>query len=447
MIRCRFLAMLSCLAVVLSWGAPSLLLAQGKSGQEAVAREPEPKEALPAEPKAAQIDWQEIAKNLTFLAQFDANYSLSDRKGADTLSGFGLSTVMAPGYRINENAVLLLIYSGRYYKKREFYSDLIGPRERTELQSHTFTPMYNYDFGKGFRYSVTPSLFYTKTYNKDVAGGGWGDGLYNYNDMGLGVDFKMRRLGFGGADGFMKLGLQYYDREYPNYYSLLDLATGIGVEEDERDYRGILFRAGYSWHNPAGYAWSADYFLLLKDLEDKKVVDSSGVLTSEEQRDHLHGITCRGEYIPTFVLGLKMEMILNVNFNRSNQNYYDGRGTISLADDVFMEGFYDYSTFGITPAVSYRLPAIPLTPSLSYSYQKTGYSGRRAQFRDGSYKDEEQEETQQEVNVGLHYEVHARMSLYARWQHLTVASNNDDESIYSYNHEVDTYYAGFAYRF
>jgi len=69
----------------------------------------------------------------------------------------------------------------------------------------------------------------------------------NYKDVGIGLDFRMAGAGFYGGDGTLSFGTQYYKREYPNYVSLLDLATGIGVEKDEKDYHGILVRAGYYW--------------------------------------------------------------------------------------------------------------------------------------------------------------------------------------------------------
>ncbi len=444
--------MTTCIIALAALGLPSILYGQEPVSLQKIPQESEPKETLPTQPQVATSDWQKIAKKLSFIAQIDAYYSLSDRSGADTLSGFGLASLLAPGYRFNDKSVILLMYDAQYYEKREFYSDLIGPRERTEFQSHTLTPIFNYDYGDESRYSVKPSLFYSRTYNKDVAGGGWGDGLYNYEDIGIGVDWKMRRVGFAGADGAVKLGLQYYTREYPNYESLLDLATGIGIEEDERDYDGILMRTGYSWGDKGGFSWGADYYLLRKALEGKKVVDSNGVLTGEEQRDYLHGLSFSFFYTLETIPALRMAVDLTANLNKSNQNYYDGLGTVDLTDDIFMEGFYDYDAYGIRPTVSYTLPIIPrmpmpITTSISYFYQQTDYSGRRAQASGGTYKDETQEETQNEVTLNVQVDMYRRMSLFLRFQYLKVESNNDNEEVYSYNHKLTTYYAGFKFRY
>jgi predicted porin len=407
----------------------------------------EPGEPLPAGSEAPSNNWQDISERLSFVAQLDAYYSLSEQAGGGSLSGGGLSGVLAPVFRVNDRSTFLLLYNGEYYQRRDYYSDLVGPRERTEFQSHTITPMVKLDFGERSRYSLTPSFFFTWTYNKDVAGGGWDDGLYNYRDKGGGIDFRMKELGFGNADGALKLGLQYYQREYPNFQSLLDLATGIGLERDERDYDGTLARIGYAWGNKTGPAWAADYYLLYKDLEGKKVVDANGVLTDEAQKDYQHGLELRTYYVPAGNPGLRLGLDISGGLYRSNQNYYDGLGTIGLSDDKFMTDFYDYNSYGVRPNLSYTFSALPLTPSFSYAYRKTDFLGRLAQFPNGTYKEEKQEEELNAIEVGLRYDLLKNLSLYTRLQYLKVRSNNDDQTVYSYDHEVTNFYAGLSLRY
>jgi predicted porin len=101
----------------------------------------------------------------------------------------------------------------------------------------------------------------------------------------------------------------------------------------------------------------------------------------------------------------------------------------------------------VRPNLSYTFSAIPLTPSFSYAYQKTDYLGRLAQFPNGTYKDEKQEEERNAIEVGLRYDVRKNLSLYARLQYLEVRSNNDDQTVYSYNHELTNLYAGLSLRY
>ena len=420
------------------------------------AEEPSPKESIAEESPPEEAEppgYRKYTDRLSLIAHFNLFYTLSDRHGSNTIGGGGFSGLLAPTYKFNDKNFLILMYDGTYYKRRDFYSDDVGPRERTEFQRHTITPMFRIDFGEKSRYSITPSFFYTKTYNKDVEGTGWDDGLYNYRDTGGGLDFRMKELGYGGADGTLKLGAQYYKRRYPNYISLLDLASrtlgqsNLGVEKDEKDYHGLLVKAGYDWSKKSGFSWGAGYYLLYKKLDDKKVVGSDGVLTSEEQEDYLHSLDLRFWRTLDVDGGLRVGLDLNYSLNRSNQNYYDGMGTLTLADDVPMNDFYDYNSYRIRPNISYTFALLRLTPSFAYSYQRTDYTDRRAQYSDGTYKSDKQCETQNEISLGLRYDLFEDWSVYARWQHIATRSNNADESVYEYDHTVNNYYVGVSYRY
>jgi hypothetical protein len=307
--------------------------------------------------------------------------------------------------------------------------------------------MMQISFGENNRYSLSPSFFYTRTYNKDVDGGDWGDGLYNYEDVGGGLDFRMRGSGHLGEIGTAKLGVQYYKREYPNFRSLLDLATGIGVEEDERDYRGILAKAGYSRAKSEGFSWGADYYLLYKDLVDKKVVNENGVLTDEEQRDYAHNVDLVFWFVPQSARGLRLGIDLNGHYYESNQNYYDARGTLTFEDDLFLPDFYDFWAYRVRPNLSYRFQGIPLTVTLSYSFGWLKYTERLAQDEAGGYKDDEQWEREHLVTFGLRYALTPSVSLYTHYRYLEVESNNDFTDVYQYQHTVNYLYGGVSIRF
>ncbi len=438
---------LSLTALVLSAMMGLGLLWHGRSW--AATRDTVPSPGLPpgyVEPEIGFMD------RVMFFGNVNAYFTVSDRAGSGSIGGGGLGMVLAPGYRLTDNTAFTLLYNGSYYRKMEFYSDEVGPLGRSERLQNTITPMFRVNFGHRQRYSVTTSLFYTETKNKDVEGGGWSDGLYNYRDKGAGLDFGVRRLGVSDTgSGRLKLGVQVYDREYPNYHSLLDLATDdqsvLGTEKDERDYLGILCRASYTWAGRTGLSWGTNYYLLIKRLEDKKVVDSNGILTSEEQRDYLHNLTLRFSYrpeeAPVFLFGLDFEGTMN----DSNQNYYDGMGTLSLSDDVPIEDFYDYRSLAITPKVSYTFSALPVTLKLSYRYMYTRYTERLAQYPDGTYKRDKQFEIQNEFRIGFWYEPIRDLHLYAEWEYLSVDSNNDYRRVYSYSYIVNYYSVGVSYSF
>ncbi len=415
-----------------------------QSGSENV----EPKESLPLEPSIYSENEKGFLDRLIYIASIDAAYNLSHHEGADdTLSGGNISGIIAPRYLFNDKLSFSLMYNGNYYKKLDFYSDSVGPRARTEFQRHSLTPMFRINFGEQSNFFLVPSFFYTKTYNKDVEGGGWSDGLYNYRDVGGGLDFGAKRLGFGDK-GSLRLGIQYYKRDYPNYDSLLDLATGNGIEEDERDYRGILGKIGYNIRQRTGLSMGLNYYLLFKKLDDKKVVDvPSGVLSSDEQRDYMHNLSLKLWYwFFEAGNGLRIGLDLNGGLYDSNQNYYDGIGTVSIDDDVAIDNFYDYTSYLIRPNMSYTFELIPLTAGAIYSYRKTNYRDRRAQNNDGTYKNDKQFESQHVIGVFFKYDLLEKMSIYTRYQFLDVHSNNDNMSVYDYDHTVHSFYVGCSFR-
>jgi len=427
------------------------LRAEEPTAKESIAEELETKEAEPSETRVYTGGWEEFTERLLLIADFDVFYTLSDRHGSNTIGGGGINGLLAPTYRLNDKNFIILMYDGQYYKKREMYSDEVGYKERTEFQAHTITPMLRMDFGERSRYSVTPCFFYTTTYNIDNESSSWSDGLYNYRDRGAGLDFDMREL--FGEDGTLKLGAQYYKRRYSNYASLLsltglDTAAGINTERHEKDYYGVIARAGYNWIRPLGFSWQAEYSLLYKMLDDKKVVGSDGVLTSEEQEDYLHSLDLKFWHVLDVEGGLKLGLDLNGSLNNSNQNYYDGMGTWpNLKDDVPTSDFYDYDSYRITPNVSYAFALFPLTTSLSYAYQKAEYDHRRAKYSNGAHKTDKHWETQEEINLGFRYDLFEDWSLFAQWQWIDMKSNNDDERVYKYDYTVNNYSAGVSYRY
>lgn len=382
-----------------------------------------------------------------FFFHFDADlfYTYSDASSSDALSGLSASVLAAPTYKINKGTFISLVYDGSYYKKREFYAVDKGYRERSESQSHTITPVLRYDFGENDRYTIKPVLFFTKTYNKDTDDADWDDGLYNYDDMGGGVDLQTRDLIAGEADDMLTLGFQLYKRKYPNYTSLLDLATGNNTETDEKDYLGLILNTKYQRTKDLGLSWSAGYSLLTKWLDDKKVVDANGILTGDEQEDFLHMLEARTWYF--FEGGFKLGLNLEAHLKDSNQNYYDGFGTLSLADDISTRDYYDYFMYKINPNISYQFRLFPLTLYASYSYQKLDYDDRLAENSDGTYKSDKQEEETSTTVLGAKYAFNETWALVCQWQHIDVDSNNDNESVYQYNYWTDAYSIGFSFKF
>ncbi len=385
------------------------------------------------------------------VADIDAYFSYSDIKDNDDLWGGGINATIAPAYKINDRLFALVMYEGNYYKRREFYADDFGYRQRTEFQGHTITPMLRKDFGDKSRYSLTPSFFATWTYNKDGGNSNdndtWNNGLYNYEDVGGGLDFDMREL--FGEYGSLKLGVQFYSREYPNYQSLASLIQipGQPDERDEKDYTGTILKAGYRWLKDYGWSWTSEFSMLYKDLDDKKVVQLSG-LSSEGQKDIVYNLNLNGWYLfENIGGGLRLGVELDGGRYNSNQNYYDLVGAVPNPNTVFIDNFYDYYAYNIRPYISYTFDLLPLTPSFSYAYRQVNYTDRLARNASGLYTSDDQWEELHETVLSLRYDLTDQWSLIGWWQHQKARSNNEYQNVYSYDYEVNNISFGVSFRY
>lgn len=436
----------------------AVFLVGSTAGMLLAADEATPKEVMTEElPPGQETEAAPLGENWMLIADFSAFYTRSNVSGSGDTDGGSISALLAPVYKFNDRTFFILMYDGMYYEKREYYSDEIGSNERTEFMSHSITPMVRFDFGERARYSLTPSVFYTATFNKDVPTDDWDDGLYNYEDIGAGLDFDRRNT--FGMNGTLNLGLQYYEREYDNYTSLLSQSLGFGYldtstalddEKDEQDYDGIIATIGYSWIRPFGFSWETSYSWLNKDFDDNKVVGSDGVLTGEGREDDVHSLDVDLWYTIDVDGGLKLGLDLAGSMYDSNDNFWDGRrpDTSGLIDpDNFTPDYYDYDLYRIRPNISYTFALFPLTPSVSYSYEKKEYDERFAQNADGSYKADKQEDETQIVTVGLRYDFTDNWAALAEWKMIDQDSNNEDERTYTYDYTVNQFAVGVSFKY
>ncbi|MBW2195212.1 MAG: hypothetical protein JRF37_06445 [Deltaproteobacteria bacterium] len=395
-----------------------------------------------------------VSDKWLLIADFSAFYTRSDVSGSGHTDGFSINGLFAPVYKFNDRTFFILMYDGQYYERREYYSNEIGSKERTEFMSHSITPMLRFDFGERARYSLTPSLFHTATYNKDVETNDWDDGLYNYRDYGAGLDFDIREA--FSDNGTLSFWLQYYTREYHNYTSLLsqvgylDLVGVQDAEKDEQDYDGIIASVGYTWTKPFGLSWETEYSILNKDFDDNKVVSSQGTLTGEDREDDLHSLDLNFWYTMDIDGGLKLGVDLNGSKYDSNENFWDERRTDAGAGfdaRKFTSDYYDYDLYRIRPNISYTFALFPLTPSISYSYEKKEYDERKAELSDGSYKTDTQEDEREEWTLGLRYDFTDNWAALAQWKYIEQDSNNDDERTYTYDYTTNQFAIGVSFKY
>ena len=399
--------------------------------------------------RSADKFWDEM-DDFILIGDIQAYGTYSDLDSEDEWGGSFLGLI-APGYKFGERLMLIAMYDGQYTERLELYSDDYGPRARAGYQRHAFTPMLRIDFGEGSRYSITPSIFYTATWNKDEGqDDSWDKGLYNYRDEGIGLDFDMREA--FGEYGIFRAGMQYYERRYPNYTNLLweyDRLTGNPTQtyEDEKDYRGIIAMLGYNWITDYGFSWAIDYSLLYKKFDDKKILESNGILSqSDKQEDYVHELVLGSWYLFDDIAGgLTLGLDFVFRYYDSNENflYYKNAAIWDVNDDYF-----DYLSYRIIPNITYMFEQLPLTARASYSFQRVDYSDRWALDETGDWfaKDEQWEKLHQ-IIVGMSFELSDQWSALAQYEYLKGSSNNDYEAIYLYDYTLHNFLVGFKYQF
>jgi hypothetical protein len=245
--------------------------------------------------------------------------------------------------------------------------------------------------------------------------------------------------------------MQYYDRRYPNYTNLLweyDRLTGNPTQtyEDEKDYRGIIAMLGYNWIKDSGFSWAIDYSLLYKDFDDKKILESNGIVSqSEKQEDYVHELILGSWYsFDDIAGGLKLGLDFVFRIYDSNENflYFQNAANFGVNDDYF-----DYTSYRIIPNVTYLFEQIPLTATASYSYQKVEYSDRWALNSIGGIKNDDQWESLHQILVGMQFELAEKWSILAQYEYLKGRSNNDYTAVYVYDYELSNFLIGFKYEF
>jgi hypothetical protein len=402
--------------------------------------------------RSADKFWDEMDKFILIgdLQAFATYSKLESDEADDDDWGGSFLGLIAPAYKFGERMMFIGMYDGQYTERLELYSDDYGNRGRTGYQRHAFTPMLRIDFGEDSRYSITPSIFYTATWNKDEGQeDDWDKGLYNYRDEGIGLDFDMREA--FGEYGIFRAGMQYYDRRYPNYQNLLYEWNGVigddptDTYKDEKDYRGIIAMLGYNWIKDSGFSWAIDYSLLYKKFDDKKVLNSNGIVDqSEKQEDYVHELVLGSWYSFDDIAGglnLGLDFVFRIYDSNENFLYYNG---LSWAVN---DNYFDYTSYRIIPNATYIFEQIPLTATVSYSYKKVDYSDRWALNSKGGIKNDEQWETLHQILVGMTFQLAEKWSVLAQYEYLNGHSNNDYVAVYVYDYELSNFLIGFKYEF
>jgi hypothetical protein len=411
----------------------------------------------PSYPKASTSDHKisqttdtEKENNLKIIpiVNLDLFGTYSKIQGHEAVEGGLLDLTISPAVKLNKDNYLIPMYNINYNKERQVISEEEGGRLTKETLTHNIFLTYKRQVND--KLTAKFSGLGTLSYYKETANEDWSEGLYDYIDKGGLLDLEYT-LSHPKAKIYKEAGFEaeYYRRMYTNFHSLISLATVTAPEEHTKNYDGIKFSFSYLRQNPDGLSLKSEYTPLLKYFTDKKVIGSDGVLdTSTKRDDNQHALDLFLSYPVTkrLTAGLNGGLLIL----RSNQNYYDSRGTAGLADDVFTEDYYDYNQFKIKPTLTYDMPVKKgkdLTVSLSYSYKDRCYTNRKAQTSDSTYTDNDQEDEYHTITLGFSYPLTEKIDARFIVNYVDADSNMKYERYYKYNYDLLSFATGISCRF
>ena len=394
---------------------------------------------------------------------------------ADAFEGGRLSGVFAPALRINEDSTLIFLYNGGYNRELQVFTEDEGPRQRNEEQRHEITALLATDyinpFGSEFinRVTVSPSFFQTYVFTRQTGNEDWGNGnplggiqkfkgLYDYWDLGVGLDVRIVHERGEGRNDVLSVVFQHYRRHYRNFISLARLQDRASTEPKyEKDYFGLLAQASYEHQYQKDLSYKFSYTYLNKkfteDLADNDPLEDTTTI-GERRKDQTHTLNSRIAYpLPWDLVGsLDGTLVYNV----SDSGFNDTLSPLS-AVGVFTDDYYDYWSGSLAPELSHTRKVnlwwmgakrnMDLTLSAAYSIERRSYRGRPAKDKDGSLKNSNEVDYTHTISPQAVLKFHDNWALLLQARRVIARSNVRDERTFRYSYDINTFSLGLFYRF
>ena len=357
-----------------------------------------------------------------------------------------VSGSVSPVVKYGDNLYLIPLYDGSYERQRFFASVEEGGRLYNEVQHHDLSLTAKCLVTN--KLTISPYIFGGWDLNVEADDEDWGDGLYDYREFGSGADFGYLVSDTETGQLTLSTGGKWYFRKYPNYKSLIALATVTAPEEDEKDFNAAEFQAGCQYSNLRTFSVGLKYSLLMKFFTDKKVIDADGVLEDDEREEYRNSARLEASYAPLPERGFQYSCSSEFAYNTSNQNFYDSRATLTLADDVFTSDYFDYISYEANPRISYIFKSGDKTLVIiggGYNFLMRDYTDRKAQTMSGEYTSDEQRDYQHIFEVNLEIPFNKYLSWVTRYDYTINDSNMDYEQYYEYNYTMHRILSGISF--
>jgi hypothetical protein len=355
-----------------------------------------------------------------------------------------LDAFVSPALNFGEGHDLIPIYSGNYSGTQDIQELAGGGVLTRKRQTHTVSLKYVHtrEFNK-----YKPRLSYTMARIKETNDEDWGEGLFDYNTLSLGLEAEQER-----PHGTFTESYDFYKTAYPNYSSLLsdsqsvfndtttfnELSTNAG----ENPMDNISHRLGfaYTWF-PEPLTLRAGYDFTYRTYGDQAIaarpVTGQSPFKSDTRADIAQNWSIKASRAVKpmfFTAGAR------VGWLSSNQASYDS------TRQKYMEDYYSYVDVQLSPAMTMLLKN-GMQFGFSVDWRRVFYSGRLKQDAAGNYGSDEIDQTYWLTSLSARYPIFSRFFARAAYNYQVSSSNMRYEDNYRYNYRASTYLMGLEWEF
>ncbi len=390
---------------------------------------------------------QSTSSPLVYILDGTALSGYSDVAGP-TEGDFSINTTWlgSVGWNISDQTQAILAYNGSFQQSQLFIAQDEGAKESNQVMSNNLSAALKYAVNDNFVFE--PNLFFDVIYVKETADEQLGRGLYDYEDKGAG--FENTHVFDSQTDQikFLTYGLTVFHRQYPHYSSLISQFSDSTLEQNEKDFYGYKLDTSYKTKLNQKLTGTLDGTFIFKDYTDKLNVSSDGIREEDKREDFYFEIT--GDLLQEINDSWSLGFGTGFTQNISSLDYYDTRNTTSLTDDRFFGGYYDYFKYFVSPSLLFK-PQIntdknmnPLL-QLSYTFDRTFYTGRNALDQFDTIKSEDQLDQSHTIFAQSTWPITSQLNWITSGSWKKQTSNNDFEQSYQYSYEVWSVLSGVSF--
>ncbi len=367
--------------------------------------------------------------------------------GKDGITSTSDRWSISPNYKFNDKILWINLYAGTFERIMQVVAQEEGGRLSSDTFSESFYSAFKIELNE--RWSIRPLFFADWVFVDETKDESLGNGLYDYRDIGGGLESTWVTLQEKDLKHEFRLGYRFFKREYPNFRSLLSLFDPNGsTEVNEKDFYGHKLSVGFESQSRDQWSWAVEAATLYKDFTDKLTINSSGIRTSDLRQDWLEVVSANASHPLNENFRVKLDT--QFSFNLSNLDFYDTHNTLTLADDNFIKNYFDYILFSVGPTLIYRKEIEKneaLVLSVGYRFQVQHYPGRKAQDAAGLYQSNDQEDLNHVFQGRLSVPINKNFSWVTSYAYTLARSNQKFENFYLYSYDNWNVLSGVSFNY